>query len=98
MTDAALARFHDAQCEEHALTSAPGPVVLYACGQHQLTALDHFETARGDRHYVQYEVTFSGVNELGDPIRLDEHVTIGPGTPVGADAEARQAILEDTSS
>jgi hypothetical protein len=99
LTQAALAKFHDEDCDETALMSAPGPVVLYACGTHRLSAIgDNFQVARSDAHYVQFEIELSGVNEAGFPITLDEHVSIGPGVPVGSQAAATQVILDDSSS
>ena len=99
MTPAALGEFQDAQCDDASLTSAPGPVVLYGCGQHRLTAIpDKFEEARSDAHYVQFEIELSGVNSIGDPIHLDEHVSIGRGIAVGSAAEATQVVLQDRSN
>jgi hypothetical protein len=96
LSQKALSDFSDAHCDQRALLSSPGPVVLYACGERRVSAIpDEFEVARADSRYFQFVVQVSGADPSGYPFRLYEHVQIGRGVPVSARAEAVQVILED---
>jgi hypothetical protein len=94
----ALAGYHDATCGPKGLASSPGPIVLYACAGHPVTAIpdDSIDYVPGDPVLVQADIELAGENEFGHPIRLPEHLTIAPGTASDGQAAA-QVITEATS-
>jgi hypothetical protein len=97
-TRQALARYHDAACRLEDLASSPGPIVLYACAGHPVTAIpyDSIDYVPGEPVLVQADIELAGENELGHPIHIPEHLTIGPGTASGGHAAA-QVITDATS-
>jgi len=94
----ALAGYHDATCGPPDLASSPGPIVLYACAGHSVTAIpdDSIDYVPGDPVLVQADIELAGDNESGQPIHLSEHLTIGPGTASDGHAAA-QVVTEATS-
>jgi len=98
LTSQAFSRYDDARCRGGDLAASPGPVVLYGCAGHRVTAIpdDSIEYIPGEPVLVQLTVELSGTDEDGRPIRLPEHLTIGPGTPTGGPRAAQ--VITDTSS
>jgi hypothetical protein len=88
----AEARYRDGACDDTSLESAPGPTVLYACGERRIVAIpdEEVEAVKVDHHLVQLEVYFAGHGRQAQP----EHLTIGPGTPVGGSTAVKQLIVD----
>jgi hypothetical protein len=97
-TRQALTRYHDAACRFGDLAASPGPVVLYTCAGHAVIAIadDSLDYVPGDPVLVQVDVDLAGQNEFGRPIRLPEHLTIGPGT--ASDGHAAAQVISDAAS
>jgi hypothetical protein len=97
MTQAVRDAFVDDRCtgpDDVMFESALGPMILYACAGHAVTGFPLVERGGiGDdvirADYVQVQVTLDGIDGS-----LDERYTIGPGTPIGSDAEASWVIVE----
>ncbi len=94
LSRAALARYTDKQCSDADLQASPGPVVLYRCGSHRVGDIPvlRIEVARSDPHYVQLEVVLVARGISGARTTIYEHLTIGPGTPVGGSRPVAQVI------
>ena len=97
-TRQALALYHDAACRLEDLGASPGPIVLYACAGHTVTAIPDvsIEYVPGEPVLIQADIDLAGQNEFGHPIRLPEHLTIGPGTT--SDGHAAAQVITDTTS
>ena len=97
-TRQALASYHDTACRREDLAASPGPTVLYACAGHTVTAIpdESIEYVPGDPVLLQLDVDLTGQNEFGRPIRLPEHLTIGPGA--ASDGHAAAQVITEASS
>lgn len=101
LTSQAEALFTDDACDATALDSAPGPVVLYQCGGRRVRAIPvgSIEVARTNPRDVQMVVVLAPLKgERQSPLlSLPEHLTIGPGRPLGGSASAKQVITQVSS-
>lgn len=97
-TRQALARYHDAACRLEDLAASPGPIVLYACAGRPITAIpdDSIDYVPGDPVLVQADIDLAGQHQSGQPIRLPEHLTIGPG--IASNGHAAAQVITDASS
>jgi len=97
-TRQALAGYDDGACRPGDLASSPGPIVLYGCAGHAVSAIpdDSIDYVPGDPVLVQADIELAGENEVGHPIRIPEHLTIGPGT--ASDGHAAAQVITDATS
>lgn len=72
--------------------------MFYDCGGRRVRAIPvgRIEVARSDPQAVQLSVVIAPLKgEADSPLfTLPEHLTTGPGTPVGASSAARQVITD----
>ena len=92
MTQKALTDYHDNECDEDSLVSAPGPVVVYRCAERRVVDITSIRAYDPDSSQWFLEPRLSGTDASGRPMTLTEYIRIGRGTPIGASAEAAQVV------
>ncbi len=93
MSPSALAQYTDKKCSDADLQASPGPIVLYRCGSRPMADIppQHIQVARRPP-YVQLEVVLVGRGISARQSTIYEHLTIGPGIPVGGSQAVAQVI------
>lgn len=97
LTAGALASYADARCDEQALVSSPGPLVLYRCGTHRVIDMPD-DSIVVSSWGIELDVVLDGRNSAGQPNRLPENLTIGPGVPAtGGEPEPQLVTAVDNN-